>query len=200
MTIYFTSDTHYFHKNILQYCNRPWSTVEEMNQALIDNYNSRVMPDDDVYHLGDFTLTRKQELIVPVLAKLNGRIHLIKGNHDKWTRDIDGLNAAINQINNDFSTRKIVSVRDYYEFHHDGLHFVLSHFPMMVWHNSQNGSVQLHGHSHGSLNYLNTNEVRRMDVGVDAVPNKYFPISIGEVSYIMKNRGVQTLDHHGQAN
>lgn len=168
-----------------------------MNQGLIDNYNSVVKPDDEVYHLGDFTLTRKQELIVPILANLNGRIHLIRGNHDKWTKDIDGTNAAVNNLNNSFGSKKIASIKDYYEFHYGGMHFVLSHFPLMVWHENHRGSIQLHGHSHGSLNYLNTHEVRRMDVGVDAVPNKYFPISIDEIIHIMKNREIQSLDHHG---
>ena len=81
MAIYFTSDTHFNHSNILTYCSRPWKTVEEMNEGLIKNWNEVVKPEDVVYHLGDFAMGNRK-LIPDILARLNGRIVLVRGNHD----------------------------------------------------------------------------------------------------------------------
>ena len=74
MTKFLTSDEHYNHKNILGYCSRPFSTVEEMNQALIDNHNSVVGPNDEVIHLGDFSMSDK--CVKEILSQLNG-IHIL---------------------------------------------------------------------------------------------------------------------------
>ena len=79
--IWFSSDSHYYHTNILKYCpNRTYSTVEEMNEDLVNRWNSVVSPDDTVYFLGDFSLAfRPVELFT---KRLNGHKHLIAGNHD----------------------------------------------------------------------------------------------------------------------
>lgn len=78
--IYFTSDPHFYHSNIIKYCNRPYSSVEEMNEALVTNWNSIVKPEDTVYCLGDFSLAiRPVELYS---AQLNGTKYLVPGNHD----------------------------------------------------------------------------------------------------------------------
>lgn len=77
--IYFTSDQHYGHKNIIEYTSRPYSSIEEMNEKLIDNFNSTVSPNDFTYHLGDFCLSKKH---LPIIKQLNGSHHLITGNHD----------------------------------------------------------------------------------------------------------------------
>jgi calcineurin-like phosphoesterase family protein len=57
-TIWFTSDTHFSHNNIIRYCNRPFSNVEEMDEVLINNWNNKVKQNDDVYHLGDIIFSR----------------------------------------------------------------------------------------------------------------------------------------------
>ncbi len=86
--VLFTSDTHFFHKAVIDYCDRPFRTldgqldVEAMNAALVDNWNAAVAPGDTVYHLGDFAMGPREHL-APTRAKLNGRIVLIKGNHDR---------------------------------------------------------------------------------------------------------------------
>ena len=77
--IYVTSDTHFNHKNIIEYCNRPYSSVEEMNKAIIDNWNSVVKDEDTVYVLGDFCLGGK-EAIKELCSQLKGHKILIKGN------------------------------------------------------------------------------------------------------------------------
>ena len=85
--IFVTSDTHFSHVNIIKYCNRPYASVEEMNNALIDNWNSVVKNDDLVIHLGDFALGRTIQDIKKHLDKLNGNKILILGNHDSLSQD-----------------------------------------------------------------------------------------------------------------
>src|SRR5262249_3551662 len=82
-TIFFTADTHFGHKLMLADgpCARPWTTVEEMNEGLIENWNRRVGPRDRVYHLGDVSFMNSGKTI-EVLRRLNGFIHLVRGNHD----------------------------------------------------------------------------------------------------------------------
>lgn len=79
--LFFTSDTHFNHTNILQYCNRPFKTVDQMNETIITNWNNVVEPDDVVFHIGDFCLGGAEEWN-KILDRLNGRIYLVLGNHD----------------------------------------------------------------------------------------------------------------------
>ena len=79
--VFFTSDTHFNHTNIIQYCQRPFKSTDEMNEAMIDNWNSVVGEDDTMFHLGDFCLGGAEEWN-KILNRLNGRIYLILGNHD----------------------------------------------------------------------------------------------------------------------
>lgn len=78
--IYFTSDQHYWHARVIEYCGRPYKDVNEMNEMMIKNWNDVVQPDDTVYCLGDFSLAiRAVEVITP---RLNGIKYLVPGNHD----------------------------------------------------------------------------------------------------------------------
>lgn len=81
-TIWFTADHHFGHANILRYCKRPFADVEEMNEALIANWNRVVAKGDTVYHLGDLFLLPPVEA-TKRMARLNGSICLIRGNHDR---------------------------------------------------------------------------------------------------------------------
>ena len=101
-TIFLISDTHFYHKNIIKYCNRPFKNEIEMNETIINNWNS-VITDNVVLHLGDFamgwdkTFNSKKECYKDLMSKLNGNKFLIKGNHDKETnefyKDIGFINA-----------------------------------------------------------------------------------------------------------
>src|SRR5687767_6005129 len=82
MNTFFTSDTHWGHKNIIKFCSRPYASVEEMDEAMITNWNDRVRPGDTVYHLGDFTFYRREDQQRRIIDSLNGNIKLILGNHD----------------------------------------------------------------------------------------------------------------------
>lgn len=80
---WFISDTHFGHKNILEYEkeHRPFSTVEEMNETIIERWNSVVKQKDTIYHLGDFAFGKKN---IEIASRLNGRKHLVMGNHDQY--------------------------------------------------------------------------------------------------------------------
>jgi calcineurin-like phosphoesterase family protein len=80
MTVFFTSDEHYGHANIIRYCARPFADVSAMDEALIARHNAVVGPDDDVWHLGDFVFKGD---VAATLARLNGRHRLVAGNHDR---------------------------------------------------------------------------------------------------------------------
>lgn len=96
--IFFTSDLHFYHENIIKYCSRPYSSVEQMNEILVRNWNETIGPDDVVYCMGDFSLAiRPVELYT---HRLNGHKKLVPGNHD-WCHPAnkkargDGLNKWI---------------------------------------------------------------------------------------------------------
>ena len=80
--IFFTSDHHFGHSNIIKFCKRPFKDVEEMNEVLIERWNEKINPEDEVYHIGDFAMTKDNELVANILDKLNGTKYLIVGNHE----------------------------------------------------------------------------------------------------------------------
>lgn len=187
MTIWFTSDQHFGHKRICQYAMRPFPSVEEMGQILTENWNRHVKKGDTVYSLGDFAFVRPDA--VPALVKnLNGQIHLVRGNHDRFLQD----------RKKDF---KFAWVGDYKELALGITRIVLAHYPFLTWNKRHHGSWMLHGHSHNSLPIdMGT---KRMDIGVDAVaallregPAGYRPISFEELKPHMDSRGINIVDHH----
>lgn len=170
MGIFFTSDTHFGHTNVIKYCNRPFSDVHEMNKELTDRWNAVVGPRDDVYHLGDFSLSKSKPRTF--VEMLNGRIHLIQGNHDK-------------KVNN----QGFASVQHYKELTWEDRKFVLLHYPMLTWNKARYGAIHLFGHVHGLFTVQKgrkTIEGRNsMDVGVDC--HDYAPISIEDVIRIIED-------------
>lgn len=168
MTYWFTSDEHYYHKNIIQYCSRPFKNIEEMNKTLIDNHNSVVRENDIVIHGGDFCLIKNREFIYKnIINKLKGKHIFISGSHDYW------LNGKkVDQI----WERKITVKGVKY-------HIVVCHYAMHTWPRSHYGSYHLFGHSHGGLKL----DGKRHDTGVDN--NNYFPISDEQVIEIMSKKG-----------
>lgn len=183
---FFTSDTHYYHSNIIRYSNRPYKSVDEMNKAMIDNWNSVVKPGDEVYHLGDFGFASEAQLD-EILNNLNGRIHFIVGNHDKTITNSTRLKSCFASI----SGYKEVYIENSKEKSGRSL-VVLCHYPMIEWNKSHHGSFMLHGHCHGNLTYPFKNPRRIMDVGVD--PVGYFPIDQNKVVDILSKLEIGT--HH----
>jgi calcineurin-like phosphoesterase family protein len=168
--IFFTSDTHFQHERVLQFSKRPFGSVAEMNDALLRNWQATVTDMDTVYHLGDVAWKWNPETRA-ILAQLPGVKHLLIGNHDhKHVR-----NAPI-----------WASVQTYIELKvelPDGSQrlIVLCHYPFAVWRDSHHGSINLHGHSHGSFPASR----QQMDVGVDCTD--YAPIALPAVLERLKS-------------
>ena len=174
--LFFTSDTHFFHKNIIEYCNRPFANTYEMNEALVKNWNSVVPTDGVVFHLGDVSLTAIPKVLNDLLHRLNGTIYLIIGNHEK---DALGKEYVKNHWAGVYDiTEKFIEDE---EITYGEQHIVMCHYPMQVWNASHRGSWQLFGHVHGGLS--NKGEIKHssmaMDVGVDC--NNYTPFSYQQV-------------------
>ncbi len=175
--VWFTSDTHFGHKNIIGYCNRPFEDAEEMTEVLIANWNERVKPQDTVYHLGDFAYTKKTSQINEIVRRLNGHKYLIFGNHDK--KDVKRAEG-------------FVWMGDYKRIRVNEKRIILFHYAMRTWHGSHRGSWQLYGHSHGSLplDY----KTMAIDVGVDVWD--YAPISFEQVEEALGLHEFTPVDHH----
>ena len=169
--IFFTSDLHFGHGNIIRAAQRPFQTVEEMDAALIQNWNARVGPEDEVYLLGDLTL-RGPQLAAAVLGRLNGRKYLVRGNHDQFVdRASFAQSGALFQW-----------VKDYHVLTHQGRQLVLFHYPIAEWDQLHHGALHLHGHQHNGPDYNLKNAeagLLRYDVGVDA--NGMAPVSLDAV-------------------
>jgi calcineurin-like phosphoesterase family protein len=170
-TIWFTGDTHFGHKNIINLCNRPFTGIRAHDEALIEKWNSRVEHEDTVYHLGDFGLSSPGYL-TEIAYRLNGTKHLVYGNHDKPVKKSETLRAAF------------ASVSDYQELKvgaelspPTGL-VVLMHYPIASWNKSHFGSIHCHGHSHGK--FKTPPGVNRVDVGVDCW--NYEPVNLTEIA------------------
>lgn len=161
---FFTSDTHFGHAKIIDYNKRPFSNVEEMDETIINNYNSVVSSNDIVYHLGDFAFRDFYQY----RKRLNGNIVLIKGNHDYARLKPRHYNM-------------FKSVHDILELKLNGESIMLCHYAMRTWNKSHFNAWHCYGHSHGRLE----GQGKSCDVGVDA--NNYTPISFLQLKLIMEN-------------
>jgi len=179
--IWFSSDSHYYHRNVMDFCHRPFSSVEEMNQKLIENWNSVVGKDDVVFHLGDFCFgdTEKWKSI---LEQLNGKIYLTKGNHD------EDMPAGVKEYFQD--------VQYQYQIKVENQRIILNHYPLLCYAGSYketNPVYNFFGHCHSGplsigrdISRLSVCFPEQYDVGVDN--NNYFPISFYQVQEKIKQR------------
>jgi calcineurin-like phosphoesterase family protein len=130
------SDTHFGHKNIIKYERRPFSSVEDMDETIIQNWNEVVQEDDIVYHLGDFALTSKKAT-KEYFRQLNGNIRLIPGSHDSWVGRKGFLDIPNLEVMPLYVTVKVKRGA-----------VVLCHYPMESWTASHYGTLHFHGHIH----------------------------------------------------
>lgn len=173
LSTWFISDTHFSHTNIIKYCERPFETIKEHDEQLIENWNSVVKKGDTVYHLGDFGFlpgASNIDYISKVAAKLSGKIILIKGNHDSHVDKIS----------------RFEKVKDYHVISHNKQKFILSHYPMRSWQFMNHGAIHLFGHCHANMPPL----YKSFDIGIDYIAKyilrnlskeSYRPISMNEV-------------------
>lgn len=136
MPIFYISDMHIGHQNVLRHDNRPFSDIQHMQAVMTANWNSAVATTDEVYILGDFAWKNAQGL--EMLSQLNGKKYLILGNHDKPTEEM----KACFQL-----------VKDYAVIKDGETQVVLSHYPIAHWYNQYRGAVHLYGHVHNTKDY-----------------------------------------------
>lgn len=187
--LYFTSDNHFHHKNIIEYCNRPWGDIRTHDSALIQLWNSVVPKNGIVFCGGDFIFTSNIEWVRELVSKLNGKIYLTLGNHCMQNR----LDRPIfKEIFADVQDMYYLTIQDE-EIKQGCLNFLISHYPMMYW---RPGYIHLHGHVHSGPNST-ANEIvpfhtNRYDIGVDAW--NYSPISYYELrEVIIRNNKVNNI-------
>ena len=171
MTLWFTSDIHFQHQNILRLTQRPFSDINEMNETIIANFNSVVSPDDMLYILGDVNFKGNADKLIP---RLNGRKVLVLGNHDK---DYDP--SAFEEICMIKEINAPIGGRNY--------RFVLCHYPFAEWNGFYKGAIHLHGHQHNKADYNEAQRAAgllRYDVGVDA--NNFMPVSAEQIVRFFK--------------
>lgn len=163
---FLTADPHYGHANIIRFCNRPFSDVHHMNRELVERHNATVGNDDDVWVVGDFAMKIGDRETAEIFYALNGRKHLVIGNHD-----LDRHGRLVQAI----ARLPWASAPTHYaEIKHEGKRIVLSHYAALTWNGSHRGSYLAFGHSHGALPAL----PRSLDVGVDC--HGFRPISVDE--------------------
>lgn len=170
--VFVTSDTHFGHTKILEWCKRPFKTVDEMDEILIDNWNRVVRKQDIVYFLGDLAWKNWKYYF----DQLNGQIHFIRGNHDKMSRS--ALLAA-----------GVHSIQDIKDIKYGETYITLCHYPMRTWNKAAHGAIHFHGHCHTLKQYIDqiySDQENILDIGIDGWD--YAPIRIEDAIEHVKQR------------
>lgn len=162
---WFISDTHFGHENIVGYDEAPFDSIHEYNVELTERWNSRVGEKDEVFHLGDFTFRSSPE---PYVKRLNGRIHLVLGNHDRIQMVLKCREHFASITEGILETKRF------------GKRLVLCHYPILSWHWQGSGGLHLHGHVHVK------NIHRDNALNVCAVMQNWEPINMEEVEQRIK--------------
>lgn len=191
--IFFSSDHHFGHNNIIQYCNRQFRSVEEMNDAMVEYWNETVTPNDEVYYLGDFSL--RYEYFKMFCPRLKGKIFFVPGNHDQcwgkssWTEEKRATRIKMYEDCGVAVLPKILTKN------FEGTHFVLSHLPyggaretderdFGKHHPKDEGSYLLHGHVHNAWK----KNGRQINVGADVW--NFRPVSLKQIHELIdKEKG-----------
>lgn len=139
MANYYISDTHFGHENIMRHSNRKFSSVDEMNKTFIDNWNRIVTDEDDVWFLGDVTM-KSAKSPETYLKQLNGKLHLIIGNHDGFLLKNPTFRVFFESID------QMKTITD------NGQKIVLCHYPLAEWDGSFRGALHFYGHIHNNVN------------------------------------------------
>lgn len=158
--IFYISDLHFGHKNILKYDNRPFSSVADMDNTLIKNWNKAVNNDDIVYILGDISWYGDTKT-VSIFHSLNGHKVLIKGNHDQIGMELESCFDYI---------------CDYLEIKDKNKKVVMSHYPIPFWNGQFRDSVHLYGHVHNSHQWNICESLRKELKQLQDIPMRMFNV------------------------
>ena len=185
--VWFTSDHHFGHNNIIQYSKRPFTSAEEMDKALVESWNQPVGDNDTVFHLGDFTFKADAR---NYFAQLRGRICILElpWHHDKkWLEKERNQPPMLSKSKHPVVLLPPLFVVNSKHFGRQGfpLSITLSHYPLAEWEASFHGAWHLHGHSHGS--YQPPKGTKCLDVGVD--PSGYKPVSLEQIAELFNAKG-----------
>lgn len=176
VTKFYVADTHIGHERLLDMQPRPFVTIEEHDEHIVQGWNSVVRDDDIVYHLGDFgfALSRNADRIKELFGRLRGRKYLVIGNHDTDKRG--NLHPALVALDWAARPEHALRIKD------GGRDVYLSHYACRTWPSQHHGSVHFYGHSHGRL--LGCGLSR--DVGVDVPDVDFTPRTFGELTASME--------------
>lgn len=200
--VWVLSDPHYDHKSLCKGTStwadkenscRNFSTVDEMNNSIVDGINKYVKKDDIIYCLGDWSFGKRNSIIYFRERLICKNVNLVLGNHDKIIRlNKSFLEESVFQSISDYQE---ISVE--YKKNSKVVKFVLSHYAHRVWNGHQRGAIHLFGHSHGALDDKIVG--RSMDVGMDSAYKRYGeyrPFNIKECVDICNKNIIQKVDHH----
>lgn len=157
MKTWITSDLHFGHQNIMNFCpvsrTRFRNNVDYMNEAMVKEWNDLIAPDDLVYILGDVAFLPAQKAAETV-NRLNGTKILVEGNHDRKA------------LNDPTFRRSFKEVHKYLDINYNGTKVVMFHYPICEWDQMHRGAVHFHGHLHGGTSGME--KFRCRDMGMDA--------------------------------
>ncbi|ASM37150.1 phosphoesterase [Campylobacter sputorum] len=190
--VFFTSDLHFGHNKIMQFCPafRRFETTLQMDEALINLWNTQICKDDIIYDLGDFSFHKNLNDIKKVLRRLDGHHILVLGNHDQIIRDnkdelLNGFKNDGNKMLDEITDYKEISLQDSKENWHK---FVLFHYPLNEWNKGHYGTILLYGHLHDELASI---KGKALNVSYDLHGNI---LSIDEVLEYVKD--IEPFLHH----
>ena len=176
----YISDMHLGHRNVINFDNRPFADVDEMDATMINLWNSKVGDEDHVYIIGDFSY-RSGKTADWYLKQLKGHKHLVIGNHDRATLENEKAMAHFETVD------KMMHVTD------GDKQICLCHYPIADWYKGRHGSWHIYGHIHGSKDDVyQFMKTREHALNAAACINNYTPASIEEL--IQNNRTFQELD------
>lgn len=182
MRVFFISDLHFDHENVIKFDKRPWNTVEKMNQGLVERWNWKVQKGDLVHVLGDLFWKGDSKMVLGYLSNLNGQIYMIKGNHDHWLRNA-GIKNRLAGVKDYLDT--IVSLKDGTK-----QRVILSHYFIPFYTGHYHNAIMLHGHSHNTEEYeaeekmkvwLNQNGFPCRAYNVGCMHWNYEPVLLDEI-------------------
>lgn len=168
--VYFISDTHFWHNPIVQYCNRPFSSIQDMNEKLIENWNNTVKDEDIVYFLGDFCLGNNNQAR-EICNRLKGYKIIVLGNHDDGGIE-HWLNIGFQEAYKEPIKFRFVNEKS------EMKEILLSHVPQIIGSNQ----VNIHGHIHDAKienEYNGMNPKNHINISVENIG--YTPISFDKI-------------------